>query len=161
MPWCTRPCMQLGRRYVDALPGIRVPHQAVRGAHAPRWALRLGTIALPPGGPLGYVCLPGCILREYRVYNPVCRLAQDAVAKHWFRKGREPDGELDVEAVLAVAAEITAGMTYLHARGIVHGDLTGANILLTSNAVRPAGLEHWTAMVRVCKRFGRDSGSGK
>jgi len=107
------------------------------------------------------VSVPGCVLREYRVQQPLSRLAQDAVAKHWFRKGREPDGELDVEAVLAVAAEIAAGMTYLHARGIVHGDLTGANILLTSNAVRPAGLEHWTAMVRVCKRFGRDSGSGK
>jgi len=61
---------------------------------------------------------------------------QDAVANHQFRKGREPDGELDLPAVLATAAEIAAGMSYLHARGIVHGDLTGANILLASSSVR-------------------------
>ncbi len=61
---------------------------------------------------------------------------QDAVANHQFRKGREPDGELDLPAVLATAAEIAAGMSYLHARGIVHGDLTGANILLASCPVR-------------------------
>jgi serine/threonine protein kinase len=59
--------------------------------------------------------------------------------------------------VLAVAAEIAAGMSYLHARGIVHGDLTGANILLTSNAVRPARLEPWAAVASACERAGRDT----
>ncbi|KAK9839806.1 hypothetical protein WJX81_003100 [Elliptochloris bilobata] len=64
---------------------------------------------------------------------------QDAVAKHWFRQGHNPDGELDLAAVLATAAEIAAGMQYLHARGIVHGDLTGANVLLTSSPDVPHG----------------------
>lgn len=74
--------------------------------------------------------------RTYRTGAELPGHAQDAVAKHWFRQGHAPDGDLDLPAVLATAAEIAAGMSYLHARGIVHGDLTGANILLASCPVR-------------------------
>ena len=38
--------------------------------------------------------------------------------------------EVRMDAILATAAEVAAGMLYLHARSIVHGDLTGANVLL-------------------------------
>ena len=38
--------------------------------------------------------------------------------------------EVRMNAILATAAEVAAGMLYLHARSIVHGDLTGANVLL-------------------------------
>ena len=37
--------------------------------------------------------------------------------------------EVRMDAILATAAEVAAGMLYLHARSIVHGDLTGANVL--------------------------------
>ena len=38
-------------------------------------------------------------------------------------------------AVLSTALEVANGMMYLHARSIVHGDLTGANVLLQECAV--------------------------
>lgn len=39
-------------------------------------------------------------------------------------------------AMLRTCAEVAEGMAYLHARGIVHGDLTGSNVLLQSKEVR-------------------------
>ena len=46
---------------------------------------------------------------------------------------QQPDSdsgpEARMDAILAIAAEVSAGMLYLHARSIVHGDLTGANVL--------------------------------
>ena len=44
-----------------------------------------------------------------------------------------PDARMD--AVLSTAMEVANGMMYLHARSIVHGDLTGANVLLQECAV--------------------------
>ena len=35
-----------------------------------------------------------------------------------------------MDAILSTALEVANGMSYLHARSIVHGDLTGSNILL-------------------------------
>ena len=40
-----------------------------------------------------------------------------------------------MDAVLSTALEVANGMMYLHARSIVHGDLTGANVLLQECAV--------------------------
>ncbi|KAK9834139.1 hypothetical protein WJX81_001741 [Elliptochloris bilobata] len=47
-----------------------------------------------------------------------------------FRKA--PDGPVNWGALLTTAAEIASGMAFLHARSLVHGDLSGGNILLTS-----------------------------
>ena len=52
-------------------------------------------------------------------------------------RGGSPGGAPRMEAILRTALEVAEGMGYLHARGIVHGDLTGANILLQSALVRP------------------------
>ncbi len=38
-------------------------------------------------------------------------------------------------AMLRACVEVAEGMAYLHARGIVHGDLTGSNVLLQSKEV--------------------------
>ena len=52
--------------------------------------------------------------------------AQEAIDKGWFRTQRSQlAGGLRMAAVLATAAEVAAGMAFLHARGVVHGDLTG------------------------------------
>ena len=40
----------------------------------------------------------------------------------------EPAARMD--AILGTALEVANGMSYLHARSIVHGDLTGSNVLL-------------------------------
>jgi len=42
-------------------------------------------------------------------------------------------GQPNLIAVLQTLQEIAAAMHYLHAQGIVHGDLTGGNVLLTSS----------------------------
>ena len=47
---------------------------------------------------------------------------QDAVSKDWFRSCSK--GPANMTTVLSVALEISAGMSYLHDRGIVHGDLS-------------------------------------
>ena len=44
------------------------------------------------------------------------------MSKEWFRSC--PKGPANSATVLAVALEIAAGMSYLHDRGIVHGDLS-------------------------------------
>lgn len=41
-----------------------------------------------------------------------------------------------MSSILRACSEVADGMAYLHARGIVHGDLTGSNVLLQSNEVR-------------------------
>jgi hypothetical protein len=38
------------------------------------------------------------------------------------------------DKVLQIAADVAAAMCFMHSRGIVHGDLSPANILLTTNA---------------------------
>ena len=45
----------------------------------------------------------------------------------------------DLGVVLAVAAEIASAMAYLHSRNIVHGDLCGSNVMLTTDKGKPAG----------------------
>lgn len=50
--------------------------------------------------------------------------AQEAVCKGLFR--RSTDGLANWATVLTTSAEIAAGMAFLHARGLVHGDLSGS-----------------------------------
>jgi serine/threonine protein kinase len=79
----------------------------------------------------------------------------DAVSKGWFRAalptpatavndadrgGQAASGAgqqqqqhmLDIGAVLATAREIASALAHLHGHNILHGDLTGSNVLLTS-----------------------------
>ena len=45
----------------------------------------------------------------------------------------------NMPAIVATAREIAAAMAYLHAQGILHGDLTGANVLLATGPSGSAG----------------------
>ena len=53
---------------------------------------------------------------------------QEGVERGWFRVA--PDGPPNFSTILASAAELAAGMAYLHSQGMVHGDLS-------SGAARP------------------------
>jgi serine/threonine protein kinase len=52
--------------------------------------------------------------------------------------------EPDICVILTTAAEVASALAYLHSRGILHGDLTGNNVLLTKSAGDRRG---WTAKV--------------
>ncbi|KAG2454256.1 hypothetical protein HYH02_001289 [Chlamydomonas schloesseri] len=56
----------------------------------------------------------------------------DAIERGWFRK-RHSLFEVDYRALILTAREVAAAMTYLHSRNILHGDLTGTNVLLTAS----------------------------
>ncbi|KAL6751941.1 mixed lineage protein kinase [Haematococcus lacustris] len=59
---------------------------------------------------------------------------QDAVDRGWLRTN--PDcmkSEPHMPAVIATAMEIASAMRYLHSLDIVHGDLTGWNVMLSSS----------------------------
>lgn len=56
----------------------------------------------------------------------------DAVERGWLRN-RHSLFEVNYKAIVLSAREVAAAMVYLHARSILHGDLTGNNVLLTSS----------------------------
>ena len=61
---------------------------------------------------------------------------QDAVGREWFRSC--PRGPANMMTVLSVAIEIAAGMSYLHDRGIVHGDLSAGEALCHARSLKPS-----------------------
>ncbi|WIA08911.1 hypothetical protein OEZ85_008329 [Tetradesmus obliquus] len=56
----------------------------------------------------------------------------DAISKGWFR--RKDSMEADMDTVVATAREMAGALSYLHSMNILHGDLTGNNVLLTVTA---------------------------
>eukprot|EP00878_Enallax_costatus_P010057 GHUV01010498.1.p1 GENE.GHUV01010498.1~~GHUV01010498.1.p1 ORF type:complete len:719 (+),score=216.73 GHUV01010498.1:179-2335(+) len=67
----------------------------------------------------------------------------DGVTKGWFRK-QGSRFEPDLKAILPTAREIAGALSYLHSKNILHGDLTGSNVLLTVTA---EGSRGWMAKV--------------
>lgn len=67
-----------------------------------------------------------------------CPPEQDAILAKFFveDRGAAAKAQRKMGAILRTCAEVADGMAYLHARGIVHGDLTGSNVLLQSSEVR-------------------------
>eukprot|EP00883_Tetradesmus_obliquus_P013133 jgi/Sobl393_1/6057/SZX69651.1 len=58
---------------------------------------------------------------------------QDAVERGWLRQSRScVSGPVNLLAVLATAAEVAGGMALLHSNGIIHGDLSAFNVMLSS-----------------------------
>ncbi|KAL3144130.1 hypothetical protein ABBQ32_003920 [Trebouxia sp. C0010 RCD-2024] len=60
---------------------------------------------------------------------------QDALDRGWFRSRKVVmDGSADLESIIITAIEIASAMAYLHGLDILHGDLSGNNILLACNS---------------------------
>eukprot|EP00891_Asterochloris_glomerata_P008248 jgi/Astpho2/8248/e_gw1.00122.114.1_t len=58
----------------------------------------------------------------------------DAVVKGWFRTSRDPTkGGPDYRAIAMTALEVASAMAFLHSHDIIHGDLSGGNVMLTSS----------------------------
>ncbi|KAK9820570.1 hypothetical protein WJX72_011761 [[Myrmecia] bisecta] len=65
---------------------------------------------------------------------------QDAVDKGFFRTNRSVlTGQPNLDVICPTALDIARGMAFLHAHNIIHGDLTGGNILLSSSSADPRG----------------------
>lgn len=68
---------------------------------------------------------------------------QDAVDRGWLRVNRTtgasvavgPGSEANMRAVLSTAREMASALSFLHARGIVHGDLSAWNVMLCTTGV--------------------------
>mmetsp|Transcript_4521 Transcript_4521/g.13071 ORF Transcript_4521/g.13071 Transcript_4521/m.13071 type:complete len:751 (-) Transcript_4521:124-2376(-) len=69
-------------------------------------------------------------LLETWIIMEFCSLGtlSDAVDRGWFRQ-KHSLFEVDFKRILTAAKEIAAAMAYLHSQNILHGDLTGGNIL--------------------------------
>ncbi|EIE18366.1 kinase-like protein, partial [Coccomyxa subellipsoidea C-169] len=61
----------------------------------------------------------------------------DAINKTWFRSCSK--GPANMRMVLVTAHEMTAGLSFLHSQGLVHGDLSSGNVLLASSPDSPHG----------------------
>lgn len=90
-------------------------------------------------------CLQLCTVPPSSSHAVTCTVWAPAVLFSFgvtlFRK------QADLEAILATAREIAAGMAYLHADNILHGDLTAGNILLVSS---PKDRRQFSAKVKLC-----------
>ncbi len=64
--------------------------------------------------------------------------SQEAIDRGWLRKGLcHIDSPPNLPKILTLASHIASAVTYLHESGVVHADLSSANVLLCSAKVSP------------------------
>mmetsp|Transcript_93865 Transcript_93865/g.265557 ORF Transcript_93865/g.265557 Transcript_93865/m.265557 type:complete len:731 (-) Transcript_93865:150-2342(-) len=63
----------------------------------------------------------------------------DAAERGWLRVKRHITAPPDMATVLPTLRDIADAMVYVHDKSIIHADLTGRNVLLTSSASDPRG----------------------
>eukprot|EP00884_Botryococcus_braunii_P002388 jgi/Botrbrau1/1214/Bobra.0163s0022.1 len=69
----------------------------------------------------------------------------DAIDKGWLRcKKSQIEGEPCFKTIVETAFQIASAMEHLHNHGVIHGDLTGGNVLLTDD---PTAAHGWMAKV--------------
>ena len=91
-----------------------------------------------------YFCLASRNTRIWGYSTPLSSsmllVLQGGIDRGWFRMKRAvKDGPPNLGTILAIAQQIAGGMSYLHSRGIIHGDLAGGNVLLTTDPDAPHG----------------------
>ena len=76
--------------------------------------------------------------------------AQDAVDRGWLYTSHasHSTGVTDLQKLLLTALELAKALAYLHSMDIMHGDLTGGNVLLQSSATTPEDPRGFT--VKAC-----------
>lgn len=81
--------------------------------------------------------------------------AQDALDRGWLRTSADIEtSQPKLEAVLATGIEIASALSFLHAKDIVHGDLSAWNVMLgTSGPTAAIGGRNFVAKV------GKEGGS--
>ncbi|KAK9835662.1 hypothetical protein WJX74_005248 [Apatococcus lobatus] len=57
-----------------------------------------------------------------------------------FQIGRSKGAKADMKIVLELARQMADALAYVHSKGIVHGDLKGGNVLLSSSSKVPGGV---------------------
>ena len=64
---------------------------------------------------------------------------QDAVDRGWLYTSRASHftGVTDLKKLLLTALELANALAYLHSVDVMHGDLTGGNVLLHSSPITP------------------------
>lgn len=73
---------------------------------------------------------------------------QEALDAGLLRTSRDPrEGVPHLPAILATAREIASAMAYVHAEGVVHGDLSAWNVLLARSGGPGLGGRGWLAKV--------------
>lgn len=71
--------------------------------------------------------------------QPRCLCLQDAVDKGWLlTQPSHLSSKVSLKKLLLTAQELANAMAYLHGVDIMHGDLTGGNVLLHSATVTPS-----------------------
>lgn len=90
-------------------------------------------------------CLPACLLFVCKLVRLLLLLPCVTCTQGLFQLPGKRGPHL--AAILATAREVAAAMSYLHHHNVLHGDLTGNNVLLTTSLSDPRG---FTAKVRGC-----------
>ena len=73
-------------------------------------------------------------------------MLSEAVSAGWFRRHEEPD----LSCIIRTAKEVAGAMAYLHSMDMLHGDLTGSNILLCASDVDERGFVAKVGVITDC-----------
>lgn len=79
---------------------------------------------------------------------------QDAVDRGWLLdEASHFSGVLGLKKLLQTALELAKALAYLHRLDIMHGDLTGGNVMLTSAPVTQDDPRGFTVKVKLAHAF--------
>ena len=94
---------------------------------------------LNDGDPYMYMCARQTHEERLTSLNFVLVCMQDAVDRGWLYTSTASHftGVTDLRKLLLTALELANALAYLHSVDVMHGDLTGGNVLLHSSPITP------------------------